>query len=65
MAHQTARTGQPLPTASVWISLTAERRAAVLRLLTQLAHTFITMPLRNSQKGENHATPSPDRQGLP
>jgi hypothetical protein len=65
MIHHTAPTDPPLPAPSVWTGLTAQRRADVLRLLTQLVYTYITTPLKNSQKESNDAVSSPNRQDRP
>ena len=65
MDQPNASTGQGLAALAVWTHLTAERRAHVLRLLTQLAYTFITTPLENSSEDTNHATRSQPRQDPP
>jgi hypothetical protein len=65
MAHHSAAAGHVLPDVPVWAHLTTERRARVLRLLTELAHAFVTTPLTHPSKETNHAAPSQARQDWP
>jgi hypothetical protein len=65
MAHHTCSAGDVVPKVSVWSDLTNERRARVIRLLTELAHTIVTNTLQHSAKETNNADPSQDGQDSP
>jgi hypothetical protein len=65
MAHHSAAAGHVLPNVPVWANLTKERRACVVRLLTELAHAFVTDLSKDSSKETNHADPSQTRQDSP
>jgi hypothetical protein len=65
MAHHSSLAGDVLPTVSVWSDLTSERRARVIRLLTELAHAIVTTTLQHSAKETNHVDPSQDGQDSP
>jgi hypothetical protein len=65
MAHPSAAAEHVLPDVPVWANLTSERRACVIRLLTELAHAFVTAPLKHSSKETKRAVPSQARQDSP
>lgn len=65
MAHPSAAARHDLPHVPVWANLTSERRACVVRLLTELAHAFVSTPLKHSSKETCRAEPSHDRQDSP
>jgi hypothetical protein len=63
MACPSASTGHAVLGVPVWANLTEERRVRVVRLLTELAHAFVTTPVKNSSKKVNCVDPSQTRQG--
>jgi hypothetical protein len=65
MAHSSTAPGHDLPPVPVWVNLSSERRACVVRLLTELAHAFVMNPLKHSAKETYRAQSSPHRQDSP
>ncbi len=65
MAHHSPSAEHVLAPVPVWANLTSERRARVIRLLTELAHAFVTKPLKPPSKETKHADPAQARQGSP
>jgi len=65
MARRPSSTGHVLGDVPVWANLTSERRARVIRLLTELAHAFLTTPVKHPPKEETCAEPSQARQDSP